>query len=64
MKAAILLQGDPRFCAEFDLFLENLKGFDQVDYFMYMWEDSPSTVDLLGNSGHQVVAPAWQHINK
>ena len=64
MKAAILLQGDPRFCAEFDLFLKNLKGFDQVDYFMYMWEDNPSTVDLLGNSGHQVVAPTWQHIDK
>ena len=32
MKAAVLLQGDPRFCKEFDTFLENLKGFDQVDY--------------------------------
>lgn len=64
MKAAVLLQGDPRFCSEFDLFLENLKEFDQVDYFMYMWEDNYPTADLLGNTGHQVVAPVWQHINR
>jgi len=50
MKAAILIQGDPRFCSEFDLFLKNLQGFDQVDYFMYMWKDSPSTVNLLAQT--------------
>ena len=64
MLAAILLQGDPRFCSEFDQFLENLKGFDQVDYFLYMWEDNFPTAELLANGGHQVVAPAWQHIDK
>lgn len=64
MKAAVLLQGDPRFCQEFDMFLENLKGFDQVDYFMYMWEHNTPTANLLNGDGHQVVAPAWQELNR
>ena len=64
MKAAVLLQGDPRFCAEFDQFLENLKGFDQVDYFMCMWRDNPQTANLLNSTGHQVVSPDWQHIDR
>lgn len=64
MRAAILLQGDPRFCSEFDLFLTNLHGYDEVDWFMYMWKDSPPTANLLAGTGHQVVAPAWQHVDK
>ena len=55
MKAAVLIQGDARFCREFDLFLENLKGFDQVDYFMYLWKNNYTTADLLGRNGHVVV---------
>jgi len=64
MKAAVLLQGDPRFCVEFDRFLENLKGFDQVDYFMYMWEDNTPTESTAAGGGFEVVAPAWQRINR
>ena len=64
MKAAVLLQGDPRFCKEFDLFLENLKGFDQVDYFIYLWENNTPTADLLQGDGHCVVAPAWQRVDR
>ncbi len=64
MRVAILLQGEPRFCSEFDLFLQNLIGFDRADWFMYLWKDSPQTSNLLGGEGHQVVAPCWQHIER
>ncbi len=64
MRVAILLQGEPRFCSEFDLFLQNLVGFDRADWFMYLWKDSPSTSNLLSSEGHQVVAPCWQHIER
>ena len=64
MKVAILLQGEPRFCAEFDLFLKNLTGYDQVDWFMYLWKNNNSTANLMSSHGHRVVAPCWQTINK
>lgn len=64
MKAAVLLQGEPRFCAEFDLFLQNLTGYDQVDWFMYLWENNNPTANLMSSHGHRVVAPYWQTIGK
>jgi hypothetical protein len=64
MKAAVLIQGDSRFCAEFDRFLENLKDFDQVDYFMCLWRNNYQTADLLNGSGHQVVAPSWHNLHE
>jgi hypothetical protein len=64
MKVAVLIQGDSRFCAEFDQFLENLKGFDQVDYFMCLWRNNYQTANLLNGTGHQVVAPCWQNLNE
>lgn len=64
MRVAALIQGDPRFCSEFDLFLENLVGYDQIDWFFYLWEKSPPTANLVGGSGHRVVAPSWQNITK
>lgn len=64
MRVAVLLQGDPRFCSEFDLFLENLVGADQVDWFMYLWADNAPTANLLAGTGHKVVAPCWQKINR
>jgi hypothetical protein len=64
MKAAVLIQGDSRFCAEFDLFLENLKGFDQVDYFMCLWKNNYQTANLLNGAGHQVVSPSWHNLTE
>lgn len=64
MKAAVLLQGDPRFCKEFDKFLESLKGFDQVDYFVCLWKNNYLTANLLNGSGHMVVADSWRHLNE
>jgi hypothetical protein len=64
MKLAVILQGDPRFCAEFDLFLQNLTGYDQVDWFMYLWKNNSPTANLMSSHGHQVVAPSWQNIDR
>ena len=64
MKAAVLLQGDPRFCVEFDRFLENFQECDQVDWFMYLWENNTSTANLAAGDGHRVVADSWQHVNR
>jgi len=63
MRIAGILQGDPRFCAEFDLFLERLIGFDQVDWFCYFWKSSPQTANLVGGSGHHIVSPFWQDLS-
>jgi hypothetical protein len=60
MRVAVLLQGDPRFCEEFDLFLNNLKGYSQVDWFMYMWENSPAP----DTHGYDLVPEKWRTVNK
>jgi len=36
MKIAILLSGQPRFTEDLQLFLNNLKGYDQADWFVYL----------------------------
>lgn len=64
MRVAVLLQGDPRFCAEFDQFLENLKGCDQVDWFMFLWKNNNPTANLLSSHGHKIVAPCWHTVDK
>lgn len=63
MKVAVLLQGEPRFCAEFDYFLENLSEYDSVDYFVCTWKQSNADASTLGSHGHKLVAPAWQNID-
>ena len=36
MKIAILLSGQPRFTEDFNLFLSNLKGYTEADWFVYI----------------------------
>jgi hypothetical protein len=36
MRIAIQLSGQPRFTQDFNLFLENLIGYDQADWFIYL----------------------------
>lgn len=59
MRAAIIVSGNPRFCEEFDLFLENLKDYDEVDWFFQLWKDSPP----VDSYGYDLVAPCWQQID-
>jgi hypothetical protein len=63
MRVAVILQGEPRFCREFDLFVQNLQGADRVDYFAYLWQQSPNTSHLVGGHGHIVTAPNWQNVD-
>lgn len=63
MKVAVLVQGEPRFCQEFDFFLENLVGYDQVDWFFYLWKKSDPFQSVQGTDGHVLVADRWQDID-
>jgi hypothetical protein len=63
LKVAVLIQGEPRFCQEFDFFLENLVGYDQVDWFFYLWKTSGSVQTVQGTDGHVLVADPWQNID-
>lgn len=63
MRVAVLLQGEPRFCAEFDQFLENLSEYDRVDYFICTWKQSDVDGKILASQGHRIVPPAWQNID-
>jgi hypothetical protein len=63
MKVAVLLQGEPRFCAEFDQFLENLSEYDSVDYFICTWKNSDVDGRILASQGHRIVPPSWQNID-
>jgi hypothetical protein len=63
MRLAILIQGEPRFCAEFDQFISSIQGYDQVDWYFYLWKTSPPTSKTVGHDGHKLVAPWWQNIS-
>lgn len=58
MKVAALISGEPRFCEEFDLFLERLTGYDQIDWYFYLWRE---------NFEHpfykfDLIAPKWRTV--
>lgn len=64
MRVAVLVHGDPRFCAEFDHFLIKLAGYDQVDWFFYMWEKNEPTAFIVAGPGHKLISPFWQDVNR
>jgi hypothetical protein len=58
MKIAILISGQPRFRVPFEKLLENLKGYEQADWFFYLWDKS-----LPRHPDHpHIVTPSWQNI--
>jgi len=63
MKVAVLIQGEPRFCQEFDLFLERLKGYSQVDFFFYLWKESQPVSDYWRSKNSVLVAAPWTKID-
>jgi hypothetical protein len=63
MRIAITIYGEPRFCKDLDLFLERLVGYDQVDWFVYIWEKNQDTSDYFRTQGSKLVAPFWQNVN-
>jgi hypothetical protein len=42
MKIAIMLSGQPRFNREFSDLLVNLRNYDQIDIFLYLWNSDPA----------------------
>ena len=51
MKIAVLIAGQPRFTKEFDHFFENLKNYDQLDFFFYLWTARPAD--------SKFIPPSW-----
>lgn len=64
MRAAVLISGQPRFCKEFDAFLEKLTGYDQLDWFFFLWSKSEPTTKVMNSDGHQVIAPFWHDLTE
>jgi hypothetical protein len=64
MRVAILISGQPRFSREFDVFLEKLIGYDQVDWFFYLWKSNSPTTFTLNSHGHNLIPPMWQNIDE
>lgn len=55
-RAAILIQGQPRFCAEFDQFLACLDPAWDYDWYMWLWNPNPGP-DVYG---FELIAPRWR----
>jgi len=64
MRIAVLIQGEPRFCKEFDLFLERLKGYDQADFYFYLWKKSQPISDYWRSKESILVADPWLDIDQ
>lgn len=64
MRIAVLIQGEPRFCKEFDLFLERLKGYDQADFYFYMWGKSQPISNYWRSRESVLVAEPWTNIDR
>ena len=63
MRIAVLIQGEPRFCKEFDLFLERLTGYSQADYFVSIWKQSQPVSDYWRSRQSILVAEPWTNID-
>ena len=59
MKVAIIIAGEPRFCKEFDLFIDGLKGYTHVDWYFYLWKNSHAHPSI----GNELVSPNWNNFN-
>lgn len=56
MRIAVLVQGSPRFCREFDHLLSALGSTHEFDWYFWMWNRNPAP-DVYG---YTVVADAWR----
>lgn len=63
MKIAVLLSGSPRFCSEFDSFIDNVVGFEQIDYYCLFWKNNQRP-DKLGYPNQVLVPESWRIIDK
>lgn len=56
MRVAIIIAGEPRFCNYVDSFINSLQGFDQADWFFYLWNET--TI----KSTHKQITTGWSKI--
>jgi hypothetical protein len=74
MKIAIIIHGEPRFCEEFDMLINQVKDIEQVDWFFYMWSNTEqqtyeeivqlrSQLQYPHSQGYTLVAPNWCNID-
>lgn len=47
MKIAILIAGEPRFCGQLDSFIDNLQGYEQADWFFYLWDETQMKYSVM-----------------
>ena len=63
MRVAVQISGAPRFCRDFDLFLEKLKNYTDVDWFFYLWKENPfpevNNRDLVADSWRSIPNVEW-----
>lgn len=58
-RCALLISGEPRFCREFDLLLERFKNFDQIDWYVLVWDSSPEFSGYHRSQQSRLVSPSW-----
>lgn len=58
MRVAVLISGEPRFSREFDLFLENLTGYDEIDWYFYMWHNATYSLE------QKLMPESWFEIDR
>ena len=59
MRVAVLISGEPRFCKEFEIFIDRLKEYSRVDWFFYLWKNNrPHTY-----FGDGLISPNWRNFN-
>lgn len=57
MKVAVLIQGEPRFCSEFDLFLDQVnQDGHEYHWYLYMWNPNPGPEV----HGYNLIADCWR----
>lgn len=55
MRTALLLSGNARFCAEFDMQVENLQN-SEIDWFVVLWNRRYGD----GSERQELMSPGWQ----
>lgn len=59
MNVAIILSGQPRFCQETNHFINQLKNYTRVDWYVFLWQQNQNYKD----KGLDIMPEPWQIIN-
>lgn len=58
-RCALLISGEPRFCRELDQLLDKFTNFDQIDWYVLVWDRSPQVSDYHRSQQSRLVADSW-----